>query len=123
MTPEQVGNIREDIGSLKASVKALTEGVRALGESSSAGRARIYEKLEVMDRKLDRAEASIDGLNERVDGMEPTIEEYRTRMAQVRAAGWLGRALWVAGGFLLAAAASLVSGWEWLSRLIRPPPA
>lgn len=117
--PNTIGNIREDIGSLKSLVATLADSVRTLGENSSAGRARMYEKLEEMDRKLDRAEGEIKGLAYRVDAIEPFAHQYRTRMAQVEGARWLGRVLWATGGFLLAAAAWLVSGWDWLVKLLR----
>lgn len=117
--PDQIGDIREDIGSLKALVATLTDSVRTLTENSSAGRARIYEKLEGMDRKMDRAEGEIKGLSARVDAIEPFANEYKTRMAHVEGARWLGRALWATGGFVLAFAAWLVSGWDWMMRMLR----
>jgi phage shock protein A len=116
---DRLGNIREDIGSLKAQVEALARIVEHQVNTSAQGRARIYEKLEEIERKLDRAEGSIVALTKRVDAIEPTVEDYRTRMIQVKAAGWLGRLLWMIGGILLTGAASLATNSGWIGKFLR----
>lgn len=115
-----MGNIREDIGGLKVAIATLTDTVRMQDARSADNRSKMYDKLDQMDRKLDQQEVSIKDLSRRVTEMEPSVSDYRTRMEQVKTAGWLGETLWKFGGILLAGAAGVASTYYAMTG--RPPP-
>lgn len=77
-------------------------------------RSAVYKKLEEQELALAQVDARVQRLEATMHVMEPSISEFNEWRSRARAAGWLGRALWIAGGFVLAAAAWLtahIKGW------------
>lgn len=77
-------------------------------------RSAVYKKLEEQELALAQVDARVQRLETAVHVMEPAISEVNEWRSRARAAGWLGRGLWVIGGFVLAAAAWLTAhlkGW------------
>lgn len=77
-------------------------------------RSAVYKKLEEQERSLAQVDARVQRLESTMRIMEPSISEFNEWRSRARAAGWLGRALWVVGGIVLAAAAWLtahIKGW------------
>ncbi len=118
---DQIGDIREDIGGLKAAVTALADSVKSMAETSTAGRSRIYEKLETVSIAVADVQVKVDDLKRRVDKIEPFTQELQTRAYQIQGAGQLGRFLWWVGGFDLTAAGALYASWDSLSKIFRQP--
>lgn len=104
----------------------MTHATKALdtlvvqGQAASESRKRVYEAQEEFRREMQGMKSTVESLDRRVGAMEPSVEDYRTKVIQVNAAGRIGRVLWAVGGFLLASAAWLVGMWDAVIKHLRP---
>jgi len=108
-----------ELAKLVATVQHLSKVV----ETDAISRKEIYRSLHDIDKKTDHAiyrlgaleniDKKVDHVIYRVDNLEtdfretaPTIQEWIATKHKIQGAGWLGKTLWIIGGFLLGAAAS-----------------
>lgn len=108
-----------ELAKLSATVQHLIKSV----EADAVSRKEIYRSLHDIDKKTDHAiyrlgalediDKKVDKAINRLDNLEvdfkeaaPTITEWIATKNKIQGAGWLGKTLWIIGGFLLGAAAS-----------------
>lgn len=81
----------------------------ASNTEAAEGRRRVYEKIEELRSSHTELRSKVDGMAARLEDMEPHVKEFADMQQKVRAGGWIGRRLWILGGFLLAGAAWIVT--------------
>ena len=91
------------------------EGIRRELEEARDGRRRTYEKLEGMERRLDRIEFRQENTEKHLGVLSPTVQDFAAYKIQAQGAGKLGAFLWRLGYWVLAAAAGAVGAWGWLT--------
>jgi hypothetical protein len=77
-------------------------------------RSAIYKKLEDQGLAIDRVEGRVKALETTVSTMKPTFDEFLLWKERAHTAGWLGRALWITGGVILASAAWVAAQFKGL---------
>lgn len=103
--------LNKEIGALTAGLQNIE---RELSEARE-GRRRTYEKLEGMERRLDRIEYQQETMRQTLGVMSPTVNEFATMKTQAQGAGRLGLFLWKLGGLIMAAAAGAAGMWTAIS--------
>lgn len=115
--PQQNGGVDYIMGKLEGIEGMLArqlEDAAVDRRDAKDHRSAVYKKLEEQELALAQVDARVQRLEATMHVMEPSISEFNEWRSRARAAGWLGRTLWVAGGFVLAAAAWLTAhlkGW------------
>lgn len=97
---------------------ALTEGMRNIEREMAearASRGRQFEKLEGIERRLDKIEFRQEAMEKNLGVMSPTVAEFATMKMQAQGAGRFGVFLWKLGGLILAAAAGAAGMWTAIS--------
>ncbi|MCK7615165.1 hypothetical protein [Roseibium sediminicola] len=102
-------------GKFENLVSKLDESDRRASDS----RRDVYLKLEEQGRaildsqhQIEAVKKDVAQLNSSMDAAKPTLEEFSNMKAQATGAGRLGRFFWIVGGFVLFAAAWVVSRWD-----------
>lgn len=115
--PQQNGGVGYIMGKLEGIEGMLArqlEDAAVDRRDAEDHRSAVYKKLEEQERALAQVDARVQRLESAMLVMGPSISEFNEWRSRARAAGWLGRALWVVGGIVLAAAAWLtahIKGW------------
>lgn len=102
------------------------EGIRKDVADSRAATSehfrRVYEKIDANSHEVLTVQHDLKALTERVSALETTtsaqgqsINEFLTLKERARTAGSLGKGLWVLGGYILAAAAGIVTAYHSLA--------
>lgn len=89
-----------DLGRLEEGLRNIEKAI----ERSDVSRKQLYEKIDGVDTKVTQMEVTLKHVTKELNEMKPTVAEYMAVKHKVAGAGWLGRALWAAGGVVLAAA-------------------
>ncbi|MGN6770062.1 MAG: hypothetical protein ACTHJQ_09505 [Rhizobiaceae bacterium] len=84
-------------------------------QDATEGRRRTHEKIDALGQEVHSLRNGLKDLSDRVTEIEPTWKDYLRKQDQVRGAGTVGRAIWKAGGWLLAAAVAIVSFYAWMT--------
>lgn len=100
--------LQREIGKLTAGL----EGIHRELQEAREGRRRTYEKLEGMEKRLDRIEFRQEAAEKSLGLMSPTVQEFATMKMQAQGAGRMGAILWKLGGWILAAAAGAAGMWS-----------
>lgn len=103
--------LNKEIGALSASMQNIEREMAEARES----RRRQFEKLEGMERRLDRIEFRQENTEKTLGVMSPTVQEFATMKMQAAGAGKMGALLWKLGGWILAAAAGAAAYWSAIS--------
>lgn len=100
---------------LQAIDKTLAEDRR----ESSASRKKSYERIEEMGEGVTLLRLDMSEINHRLNKVEtavetlgPQVAEFVTYKSMAEGAGMFGRALWVIGGLVIAAAFAIVTAWQ-----------
>lgn len=99
------------IGEIGGKLEMLIAGNKDASES----RRRTHEKMDKLSQDVHSLQSEVRDLSDRVTEIEPTWKDYLRKQDQVRGAGTLGRAIWKAGGWVLAAAVALVGFYAWVT--------
>lgn len=99
------------IGELKGKLDMIVTSM----QDASDSRRRTHEKMDALGQELHSVRSEVRDLAERVTDIEPTWKDYLRKQDQVRGAGTLGKAIWKAGGWLLAAAVAIVGFYAWVT--------
>lgn len=113
-------------------IVSTLEGIRKdVAESRAASSEhfrRVYEKIDATNHEVSTVGHEVTTLADRVAKLEKTTEaqgvsigEFLTYRERARVAGSLGKGLWVVGGWLLAAAAGLVTAYQAVGSWFRGP--
>ena len=89
-----------------AKVSSTLEHLIKVVENDAVSRKEIYRTLHDIDKKVDHTIYRINTLEGEFREAAPTIDEWIATKHKIQGAGWLGKTLWIIGGFLLGAAAS-----------------
>lgn len=100
--------LHKEIGALTAGL----DGIHRELQEAREGRRRTYEKLEGMEKRLDRIEFRQEVAEKNLGIMSPTVQEFATMKMQAQGAGKMGAFLWKLGGLILAAAAGAAGMWS-----------
>ena len=104
--------LNKEIGALTAAMGNIERELTEARES----RRRVYEKLEGMERRLDRIEFRQENTEKALGVMSPTVTEFSTMKMQAQGAGKLGAFLWRLAGLSMAAAAGAATMWGSLTQ-------
>lgn len=104
------------IGKLSGQLEMIIQS----NTEAATSRKHMHEKMEEIGTDIHTLKNDVKKLGERVGNLEPSVEDYVTKQKQVQGAGKLGKALWVIGGVVLAAAGWLYAAYY--SMTGRPPP-
>lgn len=118
---------RETIGERQVRVEEQLKAVEKVlvtlaqqGIEAAEGRRRGYEAAEAMRLEVHDLKRRLDSLEKALEAIKPTTAEYAQVRDRVAFAGTLGKAAWVIGRNLLAAAAGAAAAWYAITG--RPPP-
>ena len=103
-----------DIGELKGVVSQLVKAVDINARAGAEGRAKIHEKLEVVNNRMATIEHKVELTAIKVESMFPITEEFVKARERVKGARWLGRFLWVFGLGILGVAAKFMGLFDGL---------
>lgn len=102
-------SVEAAVGELKGQLGMLISSM----SDASDSRRRTHEKIDNLGAEIHSIRGEVRTLTKRVTDMEPSWTDYLQKQQQVRGAGTLGRAIWKAGGWLLAAAVALYGAYAW----------
>ncbi|WP_339760683.1 DUF1515 family protein [uncultured Hoeflea sp.] len=132
--PASLNDIYRSIGELTGAVKALGDtiesnekrNVTAIAEANKS-RANVHKRLDEitataadLTTRTSHLESGIASLTSEVGDMRKVTDDVKVMREQARGAGTLGHWLIKFGGWVLGAAATLVSVYTWITG--RPPP-
>ena len=103
--------LNKEIGALSASMQNIEREMAEARES----RRRQFEKLEGMERRLDRIEFRQENTEKQLGVISPTVSEFSAYKLNAQGAGKFGVFLWKLGGFILSVAAGAAAAGAWLS--------
>lgn len=83
-------------------------------ETAVISRREMHNEMKDQSLKLNTISGTMETLSSRVAALEPGVKDYVTMRTKAEGAGFLGKALWLTGGFLIVAAAWLVSNLNWM---------
>ena len=119
-TPNELA-VAEALGSLKGRLEGIEGMIKAQSTQSHAdaseakvARAKLYEIVEKQAAIIDDIDRRLEKVEYTVNEMKPVVKEFSLWQTRISTAGWLGKALWITGGFVLATAAwavATVKGW------------
>lgn len=98
------------IGEMSGQLKMIIRDM----ETAVVSRREMHNEMKDQSQKLNTIGSSLDALSGRVAALEPGVKDYVTMRTKAEGAGFLGKALWLTGGFLIVAAAWLVSNLNWM---------
>ncbi|WP_394689070.1 DUF1515 family protein [Hoeflea sp.] len=134
MTETSLHEIYKSIGGLTAAVEALgrtmeaneRRNVEAIDQANES-RANVHRRLDAitsaqsdLTSRTSHLEAGIKALTSEVGDMRTVTDDVKAMREQARGAGTLGEWLLKFGGWVLGAAATVVSLYTWITG--RPPP-
>lgn len=134
MTDTSLNEIYKLIGGLTEAVKALGKtmeanekrNVEAIAEANES-RANVHRRLDDINAaqsdittRTSHLETGIKALTGEVGDMRAVTDDVKAMREQARGAGTLGQWLLKFGGWVLGAAATVVSLYTWITG--RPPP-
>lgn len=91
---------------------AMNRRLDKIDEAGSERGRRVWEKLNQQDLTLAVLDQKFMRLEESVNGQALTLAEYQTLKIKAEGAGWLGRKLWLVGGFILTIAGGIYTSWN-----------
>lgn len=90
------------IGRLEGKLDALIETVKAQGEKSDQGRAKLYERVEGVERATHNLDGRVQTIEGTVKKMNPLVEEFgRLKQRGLGMLMLLGIVWMLLGGLLL----------------------
>jgi methyl-accepting chemotaxis protein len=134
MTETSLNEIYKSIGGLTEAVKALGKTMEANEkrnveaiEQANESRANVHRRLDDitaaqsdLTTRTSHLETGIKTLTGEVGDMRQVTDDVKAMREQARGAGTLGQWLLKFGGWVLGAAATVVSFYTWITG--RPPP-
>lgn len=127
MTETSLNDIYRSVGELTGAVKSLGEkieanehrNVTAIAEANKS-RAEVHRRLDDLVDRTSRLEGDTAAMAQTVAGVQAVTDDVKAMREQARGAGTLGQWLIKFGGWVLGAAATVVSFYTYLTG--RPPP-
>jgi hypothetical protein len=127
MTETSLNDIYKSVGELTGAVKSLGEkieanehrNVTAIAEANKS-RAEVHRRLDDLVDRTSRLEGDTAIMAKTVAGVQAVTDDVKAMRERARGAGTLGQWLIKFGGWLLGAAATVVSFYTYLTG--RPPP-
>ena len=127
MMPASLNAIYESVGRLTEAVRSLADKIEANEKrnvaaiiDANASRKDVHRRLDDIVDRTSHLENGTAEIKRKVDAMEEVTIEVTTLRHQAQGAGTLGHWLITIGGWLLGAAATVVSAYTYLTG--RPPP-
>lgn len=109
MTPP-VSNHERAIGRLEGKMDSLIEAVKTQGEKSDASRAKMYERIEGVERSTEKMDGRLQTVEGTVTKMSPLVDEFgRIKQRGVGILMMLGVLWMLLGGLLLQGLAAIVA--------------
>ena len=103
-------NQERAIGRLEGKMDSLIEAVKAQGEKSDASRARMYERIEGVERSTEKMDSRLQTVEGTVTKMSPLVDEFgRIKQRGVGILMMLGVLWMLLGGLLLQGLSAIVS--------------
>ena len=113
MTPPD-SNHERAIGRLEGKMDSLIETVKAQGEKSDQSRAKLYERVEGVERSTEKIDGRLKTVEGTVTKMSPLVDEFgRIKQRGVGILMMLGVLWMLLGGLLLQGLAAIVA---WIGR-------
>src|SRR5690606_22130704 len=103
-------NQERAIGRLEGKMDSLIEAVKAQGEKSDASRAKMYERIEGVERSTEKMDGRLQTVEGTVTKMSPLVDEFgRIKQRGVGILMMLGVLWMLLGGLLLQGLAAIVA--------------
>lgn len=127
LSETSLNDIYRSIGELTGAVKSLGEkiedneqrNVKAINQANES-RAEVHRRLDDLVDRTSRLEGDTAAMAQTVAGVQAVTDDVKAMREQARGAGTLGQWLIKFGGWVLGAAATIVSFYTYLTG--RPPP-
>lgn len=96
------------LGRLLQRVDTLIED----NKSAERSRKGQYERLELIATSIFALDKRVEAVEKELTAHGPTLAEFVQMKQRIQAAGFVGRSLWLTGGFLLGTAAWIIGARE-----------
>lgn len=103
-------NSERAIGRLEGKLDALIKTVEQQGQQSSEGRAKIYERIEKVDKDTQMLSGRLDAVEGTVTKMGPVFTRVGSLLERSKGALWVLAIIWLFMGGLILEAVRWVGG-------------
>ncbi|ATN34724.1 hypothetical protein ACO34A_13030 [Rhizobium sp. ACO-34A] len=100
-------------------LQALDARLAEIERAGAERGRRLWEEVNSLRDMMIRQEHRLDVIESGFASAKPTIDDVKAMKEKAAGAGMLGRALWVFGGWLMAAAVWIYASWEYIVTVVK----